>query len=611
MEAMGEHEHITRSKLTPDMSQLKRNYQIARKCLQDASTQNENVKVPCTVVSFLVSIPLLNIDTADKEVLETLKSANEAAALISKHIGSMAEGKSSETSSHEVDVCRPELMKVMKSVALQLSMLLKKDRPGTTIGPDCTSDKRTEAATSVPVRKQMSVESASGMRCATVAPMASLHFKPTILVIGAGATGACTAFKTRQILGSGAIIEVWEKARGAGGRMTTNRQEIGAVSLRADLGAPYLSLDGSNPDCTEVADMLIQDKICSEITRECLSGTPERPSRTTWRHLAGVDGGVNDALKHLLDKADAKMLYQKRVASLDEHHGRWRAKPYSGPPQDFDAVVLAVPGCGPGGDNLNKIHGGWEGWISAAQDQQLTSVQHDQRWAFAFFLPMDCSAKIDEFFGPTAVERTIKDTAIHLLCYQSRKTFQASGCRPKGGLAIVAHTTVEWARRNSRANGHDQRLLNEIADSVKRAIGFSAPLMRIMLASKVITWKQCHVTKPIPEQHPHGPCMLVSSTPPLLLAGDYFSESNFGGCLRSGFAAADTLASALSSAESPARQECRVREEKSVGSKRKQADGRWKGSSWDTGFVDHERSGKERKTTWRGRGYASRPFSGA
>lgn len=305
------------------------------------------------------------------------------------------------------------------------------------------------------------------------------------------------------------------------------------------MGAPYLSFNGRDPHCSAVADMLIESRTCASIPSDLLSSTAERPSGNEWINLAGVEGGVNDAIKKILDDANAEVHYEHRVASLDEHHGRWRAKLFSGRNEEFDAVILAVPGCGIGGDNLNKIRGGWEHMIDKEQNKQLLSVQHDQRWAFALFFPMECGSRFDAFFGAHSLEKIVDDSVLHLLCYQSRKVWHVGGEVSRSGLAVVAHTTVDWARRNSRANGRDQRLLDEVYERVKKIVGLGRTRL---IASKVITWKQCQVTKAISSGNPDRPYMLISSAPPMLLAGDYFTESNFGGCLKSAFAAADALA---------------------------------------------------------------------
>lgn len=367
---------------------------------------------------------------------------------------------------------------------------------------------------------------------------------PRVLIVGAGATGSCAALRLKRSLGLNVAIEVWEKARGPGGRMSTNRCDAAGVNLRADMGAQYLSLDCSNPSCKEVSELLVSAGVCAEVPAAVLSSTDERNRGGDWQHLAGTSGGVNDALKKLLEEAGATPHYEKRVASIDEQQGKWRVRPYEGAPCVFDAVILAVPGCGVGGDNLNKIRGSYENNFSQEQNRQLLGVQHDARWAFAFYLPNDCAENCDVFFGDDTVEKVVDDNAVHLLCYQSRKTKNLNGTPQDAGVVVVAHSTVEWANRNARANGRDQRILSEMTEKVGQILKLKGSLARTMLGSKVITWKQCQVTKAAPKSQ-HGPCMRPSSGPTLALAGDYFTDSSFGGCLQSAFAAADVVVEAL------------------------------------------------------------------
>eukprot|EP00930_Biecheleria_cincta_P097282 TRINITY_DN89002_c0_g1_i1.p1 TRINITY_DN89002_c0_g1~~TRINITY_DN89002_c0_g1_i1.p1 ORF type:complete len:513 (-),score=69.98 TRINITY_DN89002_c0_g1_i1:98-1636(-) len=474
-------------------AEVKRCYQSARQVFK--ATDAQEIKLHRAYYSCLASTVLSELGEVAPMLRECLKSAN----------------------GDEVTVPRSAMMSVMKAVAAWLATTVKADL--------C-------AAGSVRATADL-------QKCAEEA--AVVHWQGRILVVGAGATGACTALRLRSRLGSGARLVVWEKARGAGGRMSTNRQD--SIGVRADMGAPYLSLNGGDPNCSAVADMLLQSRVCASIPSDLLSRTTERPSGNGWIHLAGVEGGVNDALKKIFDKANAEVNYEHRLASLDDHHGQWRARLLSGKSEDFDAVILAVPGCGIGGDNLNKVHGGWERMISDEQNKRLLAVQHDQRWALALFFPMDCASKFDAFFGTRSLERVVDDSVVHLLCYQSRKTHYAGGQMSGSGLAIVAHTTVDWARKHSRANGRDQRLLDEITERVRTIVGLGRTRL---IASKVITWKQSEVTKAISPGNPDRPYMLISSDPPMMLAGDYFTESNFGGCLKSAFATADALADNLS-----------------------------------------------------------------
>jgi len=474
-------------------AEVKRCYQSARQVLK--ATDAQEIKLHREDYTCLASTVLSELGDVATMMRECLKSAN----------------------GDEVTAPRGAMMSLMKAVAAWLATNVKADICAA--GPAGVTEDFQKGAEEAAV----------------------VHWQGRVLVVGAGATGACTVLRLRSRLGSGARLVVWEKARGAGGRMSTNRQD--SIGVRADMGAPYLSLNGGDPNCSAVADMLVDSRVCASIPSDLLSSTTERPLGNEWIHLAGVEGGVNDALKRILDEANAEVKYEHRLASLDEHFGQWRARPFSGHSEDFDAVILAVPGCGIGGDNLNKIHGGWERMISNEQNKRLLAVQHDQRWAFALFFPMDCASKFDSFFGTGSLEKIVDDSVVHLLCYQSRKVRHTGGQVSRSGLAVVAHTTVDWAHRNSRANGRDKRLLDEVSERVRKIVGLGRTRL---LASKVITWKQCQVTKAISSGSPDRPYMLISSAPPMLLAGDYFTESNFGGCLKSAFAAADVLAEKLS-----------------------------------------------------------------
>ncbi|CAK9021354.1 unnamed protein product [Durusdinium trenchii] len=359
-----------------------------------------------------------------------------------------------------------------------------------------------------------------------------------VLVVGAGATGSAAAWRLRQL---GQVkLEVWEKARGPGGRMSTNRQEVSGATVRADMGAQYVSVEESDSATMQVAERLLSSGVCAEVSPELLTATPERPVRA--KHLAGTAGGVNDALKTLLEEADATVHYEKRVASLDLQSGSWRARPFEGAPGMFDAVLIAVPGCGVGGDNLLKIHGSWEGMLKQDQNKQLMAAQHDQRWSFAFFLPSDCQAVCERYFGPKVVEKLVDDEVVHLLCYQSRKT-EIVSLDMRSSPVVVAHSTTEWAKRHAQRGGKDERLLREMAAHVQKLIGLEGPLSQLTSTSKVITWKQCQVQRPVTSEA--VPFMAVTSAPPLLLAGDYFTSSSFSGCVRSGFAAAEALSALL------------------------------------------------------------------
>eukprot|EP00435_Cladocopium_sp_Y103_P019537 s2051_g4.t1 len=116
-------------------------------------------------------------------------------------------------------------------------------------------------------------------------------------------------------------------------------------------------------------------------------------------------------------------------------------------------------------------------------------------------------------FGSSLMDlKLVDDDVLHLLCYQSRKTEIASKTA-SGGLVLVAHTTREWAKLHAQRGGKDERLLKEVAACVQKLIGLEGPLSKLTSVSKVITWKQSQVERPVSSE---GPYMVVSHRVDLL-----------------------------------------------------------------------------------------------
>ena len=61
-----------------------------------------------------------------------------------------------------------------------------------------------------------------------------------VLIVGAGLTGALTGALLRRKLNQQIDITIWEKSRGSGGRMATNRSNSDAQAM-VDIGAQYIS----------------------------------------------------------------------------------------------------------------------------------------------------------------------------------------------------------------------------------------------------------------------------------------------------------------------------------------------------------------------------------
>mmetsp|Transcript_73938 Transcript_73938/g.128244 ORF Transcript_73938/g.128244 Transcript_73938/m.128244 type:complete len:479 (-) Transcript_73938:46-1482(-) len=342
-----------------------------------------------------------------------------------------------------------------------------------------------------------------------------------VLIVGAGCTGAATAVQLREKLGSDVSITIWEKARGAGGRYTTSRDSY-PDGMRADLGAQYSSVDPKDEVSMALMESIVKAGGAEPALEAGLAATAERPAGTVqYRGTSGQNGIV----KSMLEMAKAEVRYERRVSKLDIKAGVWVASAYDGASEQFGCVLLCVPGCGPGGDNLNKIHGNWERQLTDAQWKDV-EVPHDCRYSVALWIEAGHQKEFEKFFGDYT-EKRINKPSVELAIWQSRK----DGEPPEGPQVVVVHTP-----QGARGNKHqaEPRMTGEICQQ----LGINH---RAVKSSKIITWFQSQVLSKTSKT----PCMVACSSPPLILAGDYFTSSTFTGCVKSANAAAAEAAKLL------------------------------------------------------------------
>eukprot|EP00746_Dinoflagellata_sp_MGD_P162306 gnl/MRDRNA2_/MRDRNA2_89807_c0_seq1.p1 gnl/MRDRNA2_/MRDRNA2_89807_c0~~gnl/MRDRNA2_/MRDRNA2_89807_c0_seq1.p1 ORF type:complete len:421 (+),score=83.94 gnl/MRDRNA2_/MRDRNA2_89807_c0_seq1:64-1326(+) len=347
-----------------------------------------------------------------------------------------------------------------------------------------------------------------------------------VLVVGAGCTGASTCYRLRELLGKSVSIHVWEKARGAGGRMSTSRDSY-PDGLRADMGAQYASVNPKDADSMALMEAIVKEG-AAELVNDGLADTIQRPPGTLqYRGTSGQNGIV----KAMLGMAEAEVTYERRLSKLNMKQRVWSAQAYDGTVQDFNCVIMCVPGCGPGGDNLNKIHGSWERQLTDAQWKDA-EVPHDCRYSVALWIQPGHHKSLQAFFGGSIEKKVEKESMVEMLIWQSRK----DGEPPEGPQVVVVHTP-------QGARGNKQRAEPEMIGAACKALNISH---KAVTSTKIITWFQSQVLSTTSRT----PYMVASESPLLILAGDYFTQSTFTGCAQSATAAAAKAAQFLKSQES-------------------------------------------------------------
>jgi renalase len=325
--------------------------------------------------------------------------------------------------------------------------------------------------------------------------------------------------RLREKLGASGQIQIWEKARGAGGRYTTSRNTY-PDGLKADMGAQYASVDPQDAESVAIMKSIVESGAAELVNPESLSENAERPSG--FQHYRGVEG-QNGIVKAMLSASNADVVYERRVSKLDLRGSVWRAQAYDGATEEFDFVLFCVPGVGPGGDNLNKIHGSWEKCLTNDQ-WKCVETPHDCRYSVAMWLEAGHQKSLSAFFENSS-EKKVNSSNIELLFWQSRK----DGEPIDGPQVIVAHT-AQGAKGNK--GQVEPRIINEALS----AIGIQNK-SKAVTSKKIITWFQSQVLSTNSSKQ----CVVASRQPALVLAGDYCTASTFTGCVKSASAAVSEI----------------------------------------------------------------------
>ncbi len=163
-----------------------------------------------------------------------------------------------------------------------------------------------------------------------------------IAIIGAGMTAASAASALRR---AGATVEIFDKARGAGGRMTSKR----ALETQLDLGAQYFT--ARTPEFMQHIQHWL-DLGCAEFWHFLPYSYEQgqlKISVDSERRFVGMPG-MHQVVKVLLD--DCRQHYQCRITELSYSQssvssktgGQWTLSSDEGASYPgFDAVLLTCP----------------------------------------------------------------------------------------------------------------------------------------------------------------------------------------------------------------------------------------------------------------------------
>ncbi|XP_062833552.1 renalase isoform X2 [Anolis carolinensis] len=338
-----------------------------------------------------------------------------------------------------------------------------------------------------------------------------------VLIVGAGLTGSVCAALLRAEFPPERLsrIALWDKARGAGGRMATSRGERDP-RCTADLGAQYLTL--GDPKHRSFYEDLLTHGILKPLTA-LVEGMVMKKGTENFV----TPQGISSIVKHYLKKSGADIFYDHQVTQLYLRDGKWEVCVNTGSSVQFDVVILTMPV-----PQILQLQGDIGNLINKSQRQQLESVSYSSRYALGLFY--EAGTQIDV---PWAAQYISNNPCIRFISIDNKKRNIES---PDIGPSIVVHTSTSFGTEYLECNKEkvQQLILNELRKIM--------PDLPEPASTKCQRWRYSQVTTAFPG----SPGQITLHTKPFLICGgDGFVHSNFDGCIDSAMTIVEALKSSL------------------------------------------------------------------
>ncbi|CAN9508811.1 unnamed protein product [Ophioblennius macclurei] len=339
-----------------------------------------------------------------------------------------------------------------------------------------------------------------------------------VLIVGAGLTGSLCACLLRRELQSKVHIVVWDKSRGAGGRMSTSRPPDPS-SHAADLGAQYVS---ATPAYAQSHKSFYSELLAAGVLKplDCIiEGLRQKDN--SYNYVTPL--GMSSLVKHFLSESGADLFLERHVTGVYRRGASWEVKRKVGESETFDAVVLTMPV-----PQILQLEGDVRPLLSAQQEQQLNGVAYSSRFALALFFPPDAV-----FSFPWGARYFSEGDCIRYIAVDPRKsTHDAAGRGP----SLVVHTSIPFGVK------HLEEEKEAVQPIIMQELYNLLPDLPQPTSVKCHKWRYSQVLTSVPDCPGH---MTVLDQPPLICGGDAFTHSNFDGCVESALSLLGALKSSL------------------------------------------------------------------
>jgi len=343
-----------------------------------------------------------------------------------------------------------------------------------------------------------------------------------VLVIGGGLTSAVTTAMLAEKLAQGSV-HVLDKARGAGGRMSTSRSP-GNPQCKVDLGAQYVSAAPIH-QCKhqDVYAELLASGVLLPLDTQDIPGFRKGEEGT--KHYYTPDG-MSSLVKHFFKRSGVDVEFGQRITDISKSAcGKmWTIKTEKGLQVDYEAVVVTMPV-----PQVLELKGDINTIIR--QDSQLhdnlKGVDYSARFALGLFFDVPVDLGVDWTTSYISNHPIFRYVAIDNL-----KRGDVNG-----PTSVIAHTSVPFGIKNIEVTP------DAMKDKLVAALAELYPDWPEPANVKCLKWRYSQVSK----SYPGSPGNVVlNQDPPLLLAGDGFAAtSNFDGCVASAISAANFIINTL------------------------------------------------------------------
>ncbi|BFZ02679.1 hypothetical protein BsWGS_05718 [Bradybaena similaris] len=332
-----------------------------------------------------------------------------------------------------------------------------------------------------------------------------------LLIVGAGITGAASAALLKQQIPQNMSISLWDKGRGAGGRMSTKKCEENA-SITADLGAQYITLTKEYSSKRQS----LYDELQSQGILKHMQGKIEGPNNFDLpgaQHFV-TPAGSSSLVKYFLQKAGAPVKFQCKVTEISFDAGSQASVTTSEDiTEDFDIVVLTLPV-----PQILELRGSLHDYLGNHPDvkKKLLNVTYSSRYALGLFFAPKTNLKY-----PWCVKYVSENPCVRYIAVDQARRGVAT---QNQGQSLVVHTSVPYGL------AHLEDDLNTVKDEILGHVFSILPEFPAPLSVVPHRWRYSQVHQAY-EGNPG--CVVLSRNPLIVLAGDAFSLSTFDGCVDS------------------------------------------------------------------------------